>query len=479
MQDLQLLLSHADDGAPVLDDGLAFEAAARVEKDPQRAELEAFRRDGGDQHSLPEQRWGLLAPEGAAGDRLLEILAPLRKAREEQQGGAAMVYRAPPGLSDEDAAAWWSEVYLDEAIPDEDRPRYLLILGDADGISWQMQQRLAADTFIGRLCAPNDAGYEAYIAKIIASERAAPSKATRALYYTVRDGTPATTVGYKGLMAPTVARSREGQASGAFEAGAVEELGADDAVSLEAFLSAAALRESPTLLFSVSHGAGTPRAGWGSVEERLRLQGAMSFGGGVRLTAEEVAARPFLPGGAWFYFACYGAGTPSESAYHHWLAQLRDLGLFGRNIDSVLQSLPAAGEKPFVAALPQAALANPDGPLAVVGHVDLAWSFSFQDVGTTNKFRPARFQDIFRTIVAGKRIGAACAQIQRFFNMANADLTAMYNQDARMKAKGGPVEEDRARQIRKATAWMLRQDLSAYVLLGDPAAYLNIGRLSD
>jgi hypothetical protein len=208
-----------------------------------------------------------------------------------------------------------------------------------------------------------------------------------------------------------------------------------------------------------------------------RLQGAMSFGSGSRLTSEDVASRPFLPGGAWFYFACYGAGTPSESAFHHWLATLRDLGLYGRNIDSVLQSLPAQGERPFVAALPQAALANPNGPLAVMGHVDLAWSFSFQDVGTTGKFRPARFQDVFRTIVAGKRIGPAYWELQRFFNMASGDLATLYDRDARAKAQGDETPEDKKRRTRKATLWMLRQDLSAYVLLGDPAAYLNSGRM--
>jgi hypothetical protein len=232
------------------------------------------------------------------------------------------------------------------------------------------------------------------------------------------------------------------------------------------------------LLFSISHGAGAPRAGWSSVEEMRRLQGAMSFGSGVRLTGQDIASRPFLPGGAWFYFACHGAGTPQKSAFHHWLAALRDLGLYGRNIDSVLQSLPAEGERPFVAAMPQAALANPDGPLAVMGHVDLAWTFGFQDVGTTNKYKPARFQNVFGTIVAGKRVGVASAHLQRFFNMANADLTAMYDRDARAKVAGGDVEEDKKRKIRRATYWMLRQDLSAYVLLGDPAARLNAGRFA-
>jgi hypothetical protein len=477
-QAIDLLLSRADDGAPTLEEGLPVDAAETAERPEERKPLTppeylALRHDGGDQHSLPEQRWGLLVPEGPEGDRLLELVAPLRAAREEQQGGSAIVFRAPPNMNAEEVASWWSEVYLDEAIREEERPRYLLVLGDADRISWEMQQRLAADIFIGRLAAASEAGYESYVAKVLRHERG-PAKATRALYHTVRDGTGATTAGHRGLMMPTVERSREGRENGSFDAEVIEELGS---VSIDDFVAAAAA-ESPTLLFSISHGAGAPRAGWSTLEEMRRLQGAMSFGSGSRLTAEDIASRPFLPGGAWFYFACYGAGTPGESAFHHWLSSLRDLGLYGRDIDAVLRSLPAKGERPFVAALPQAALANPDGPLAVMGHVDLAWSFSFQDVGTTGKYRPARFQDIFRTIVAGKRIGAASWELQRFFNLASTDLSTLYDRDARAKAQGDETPEDKKRRTRKATLWMLRQDLSAYVLLGDPAAYLNSGGLT-
>jgi hypothetical protein len=378
-------------------------------------------------------------------------------------------------MGPEEASAWWSEVYLNEDIDDADRPRYLLALGDADVLSWDLQQRLGADTFIGRLCFPEEAGYEAYVHKLLASEREDPAAGSRALYYTVRDGTAATNVGYAGLMSPTVEQSRTGRDKGVFNACEIIEIGDGSNVSLDEFLAAVSSRE-PSMLFSISHGYGAPRAGWKNAEEQRRLQGAMSFGGGARLAAEDIAERPFLPGGLWFFFACFGAGTPHGSAYHHWLAALRDVGLYGRNIDGVLKSLPGDQERPFVAALPQAALANPNGPLAVMGHVDLAWTFSFQDVGTTNRYRASsRFQDIFRTIVDGKRVGAGYFELQRFFNQASVDLGALYDQDARIKARGGDPgnEEDKARKIKKAALWMLRQDLSAYVLLGDPAARLN------
>jgi len=469
--DLELLLAYADDQRPVLDDGLPLSAAKDAPRPKEREDLEDFRHDGGDPNSLPEQRWGLLVPEGELGDRLLSLVEPLRKRREEQQGEPAIVFRAPPNLEGEDVATWWSEVYGDENIDEADRPRYLMMLGDADVLSWELQQRLASDTFVGRLCFPNEAGYEAYVEKILEAERGRPAEGSRALFYTVRDGTAATNVGYKGLVTPSIEQSRHGKAKGVFGAREIVELGDGENLSPDEFFAAISSSD-PSMLFTMSHGCGTPRAGWASPEEQRMLQGAMSFGGGVRITAEDVASRPFLPGGLWFFFACFGAGTPQSSAYHHWLAALRDVGLYGRNIDGVLRSLPT--ERPFVAALPQAALSNPKGPLAVMGHVDLAWTFSFHDVGTTNKYRPSRFQDIFRTIVEGKRVGAGYFELQRYFNQASVDLSTMYDKDARMKARGQAQEDDKTRLTRKATLWMLRQDLAAYVLLGDPAARLGI-----
>src|SRR5262249_38370261 len=152
---------------------------------------------------------------------------------------------------------------------------------------------------------------------------------------------------------------------------------------------------------------------------------------------------------------------------------------FKGSLDDVLMSLPKPDEAPFMSRLPQAALANPNGPLSIVGHVDLAWTFGFQeyvikDGRTVAKDRPSRFQGIFRNLVEGKRMGAGYTALQRQFNNTNADLTVIYDNEARAKSKGQTIEEDRAKKMKKAALWMERQDLTAYVLLGDPATRLNV-----
>jgi hypothetical protein len=241
-------------------------------------------------------------------------------------------------------------------------------------------------------------------------------------------------------------------------------------VSIEELLEQAAAPE-PSVLFSLSHGLGAPRQGWRSVEEQHARQGAMSLGRGESLDAPALRNQPFLPGGLWFYLACFGAGTPSRSAFHTWLSQLRDAGQFSGRLEGLLASLPREGERPFVAALPKAVLANPEGPLAVIGHMDLAWSYSFQEQGTVARSRPSRFQGLLHSLVAGRRAGVGLDALWRFFRDANNELTTLYEQQEEAHRGGRPNPVDLAQ---RAHLWMLRQDLAGYVLLGDPAVQLPV-----
>jgi len=86
--DFELLLTHADDRRPMLQDALPLDAAShqprplQPPKPPQvkkrsSAEDELVRPDR-DPNSLPDQRWGVVVPEGPLGDRLLALIEPLR-----------------------------------------------------------------------------------------------------------------------------------------------------------------------------------------------------------------------------------------------------------------------------------------------------------------------------------------------------------------------------------------------------------------
>jgi hypothetical protein len=102
--DIELLLTHADDQRPVLDGGLPLDVASTAPRPPKEAQPEHLGDFAADPNDLPVQRWGILAPEGPEGDRLLDLVAPLRAKREADQGGAkARIYRVPAGMEMADA----------------------------------------------------------------------------------------------------------------------------------------------------------------------------------------------------------------------------------------------------------------------------------------------------------------------------------------------------------------------------------------
>ena len=238
-----------------------------------------------------------------------------------------------------------------------------------------------------------------------------------------------------------------------------------------ALIEAAGSREASVLL-SLSHGLGAPRRGWRSAEQQRRTQGALCLGlDGEPLSAESLGSAAFLPGGVWLMIACFGAGTPGDSAYLPWLQALAASGGEGRAAADVLRSLPRAGEPPFLAALPRAALANPKGPLAVIGHVDLAWSFAFMDSGRGS--RASRIFGAMRALLSGSRAGVALDSLMQAYREANDDLSSGYQMQREAAARGQAYAGD-ARKV--AQLWMRRNDLRGYLLLGDPAAHLPLAR---
>jgi hypothetical protein len=464
---LELLLAHADDGKPVLPEGLREET---LQAAPRPVPLELPQRlwdENRDANLLSRQRWGLVVPKGADGDRLLEVVAPLQRIREEAQEGApARIYRVQPGMDGPAAARWRKSEFWKENVSEPERPRYLLILGDLDQVSFELQQVLSTDAYVGRLAFPNDEGYSSYVEKVLHWERMLASAGkVRLLVYTAKDGSWATRIGHEELTGPGLeaCRNRKQQA-GTPELEPLELI--DDGSAPGERLLACASEPGPSVLFSLSHGLGRPIEGWKSPGEQRALQGALHLPGKRYLTAKDLARRTFLPGGMWFYFACFSVGTPAQSAYTPWLRQLAKTDPeAARRLERVLLQ---GEERPFIAALPQAVLANPNGPLAVIGHVDLAWTYSFRAQGQGT---PSRFFKVLEALAEGQRAGAAMRLLLRFMSHTNDELTWLYHKEERARQAGRPYcvdESDRAR------LWMLRHDLAGYALLGDPAVRLPL-----
>jgi len=471
----ELLFAHADDGTPYLEgagDDTAGGAARPVEAGSEDYLADLSARAG----DLSRQRWALLYPDNRAGKRLSRELVELVEKRAEDQGAPALKIPVPPGMDAAEALAWrrheFPEVYGGVELR---RPRYLCLLGDLDGISPATQEALAVDGFPGRIVCDDEDGYGAYAEKILrCEERPTRYEEARLAFYAVRDGTRATEDGYHRLIAPC-ARSCQAlreELPEELPAAAIETLGG--APDPDGFLEMAG-EDRPGLFFTMSHGLGPPRRRpWDRASAR-QLQGAMSFGQEGALAPADVASRPFLPGSFWFYFACFGAGTPAHSAYHHWLSLLREGEVRGLgDLRAVLRGLSEGAG--YTSGVAKAALGNPRGPLNVLGHVDLAWSTSYETPrGADGRplrggDRAARFADLLGRVLRGDRAGMVLMDLRRWLDDVGGEINAVYDR-ARAAGRDAATAADK-RAL--GWLWMLRQDLAGYVLLGDPAARLPL-----
>jgi len=98
---------------------------------------------GDDPNDLPAQRWGVVAPVGEAGDRMLAAVDALIGHRRTQQGAEPKIYRVRPDMDLAAATRWRSEVYRAEDVPEDERPRYLMLLGDLHEVSIELHHVLA------------------------------------------------------------------------------------------------------------------------------------------------------------------------------------------------------------------------------------------------------------------------------------------------------------------------------------------------
>ena len=154
---------------PVLERGLPESTltAATAPAEPRGAGSLFLDAPDRDPNLLDLQRWGVIAPEGPVGDLLLGAIAGLIEHRQAEQGTRPRIYRVPPGQDSAAAIRWRDEVLRAERVPEHERPRYLLLLGELTQVSLELQQTLAHGCFVGRLALDDAAAYGAYADKVI------------------------------------------------------------------------------------------------------------------------------------------------------------------------------------------------------------------------------------------------------------------------------------------------------------------------
>jgi hypothetical protein len=328
-------------------------------------------------------------------------------------------------------------------------PYYLLIVGDPEAIPYRFQYQLDVQFAVGRLHFDTKTfdEYKHYAESVITAESTGATRPRRAVFFGVENaGDRATAMSIKHLVTPLSDKVKAAQPSWRIETF----VGPDATKSnLSRLLGP---EGSPALLFTASHGMGFQNGD----DRQLTTQGALLCGdwpgpdkwqGPVPkdfyFAASDVTNEAAIHGMIAIHFACYGLGTP--------------------HLDEFSQP---PNEQPiapyaFVAPLPQRMLGIPNGALAVVGHIERAWSYSFAWPGAGSQI--TAFQDLFYRLMNGNRVGYALES----FNERSAELASMLS-DERDQIAFNKTPDDAA----LSGLWIALNDARNYAILGDPAVKL-------
>lgn len=416
-----------------------------------------------DENNLAEVGWAIVFPEDV-DPKVRKALEPLIELRKAEAGH---LFKELSFKRGEDFRAWLEryDASVGDINPDV-IPNYLLLVGSPEEIPFDFQFLLGASYAVGRLSFDTPEEYARHVQSVIDYERAShvPTRQEMVYWAPRHSDYDSTGVSADFLVKPLhegtektkpVARRKGFDASCFLDADATKE-------TLSEVLHGRQ-KWRPSLLFTASHGVAFPMKSGLQVAQ----QGALTCNGWMRgdkdpeyyFAASDLGADAQLHGLVAFFFACFGAGTPKLDSF----MGVRDLPAQG---DTSLTARVIA-EKPFVAPLPRRMLAHPNGgALAVIGHVDRAWTYSLPPSNVPSKLLP--FNNAIFRILNGNRIGTAMRDFSdRFTNLSAAMLE--YYDTTKPRTKELP-------KSKLVEQWLERNDARNYALLGDPAVRLRVDK---
>lgn len=402
-----------------------------------------------DPRNLAETGWGVIFPEGRQ-EELRDALEPLLTLRRSQAGSIAENrYRELFHQRGESKARFLARHGVGPGPADPDRlPYYLLIVASPDETSFGFQYQLDVQYAVGRLCFATADEYARYAESVVAAETGARTPARRVSFFGFsHPDDPATQLSLQNLVEPlaaSISRDRQGwQVETVFgpeatKAALAERMGGSS---------------TPSLLFTAGHGllfnSSDPR--------QSRHQGALlcqdwpgpkEWRGKIPpdyyMAGDDIPDVASPAGLIAFLFACYGAGTPLYDSF-------------------VMEGEPRqAASESFVARLPQRLLGHPKGgALAVVGHVDRVWTFSFDWPQSGAQLQV--FESALGRLLEGYPVGAA----MEYFNQRYAELSTDLAEEREQVRWGAPPDF-----MSLSDLWTAANDARSYVVLGDPAVRL-------
>ena len=408
---------------------------------------------------LSQTGWGLLLPAGMDATRkaqLLDALKPLLDRRREEAGDLFMIFQDANGYQAGQSAEQWllnhgadpTSVVVD---PKQGVPYYMMLVGSPDEIPFSFQYELDAIYAVGRLYFDQIPEYAQYAQNVVDFEKdPTPQSRAIACFNTRNEGDRATALLHDQVAVNLALGSNGSGPVGAALGFSMHPMLAGNATkaNLLGLLRDGVQGVAPALLFTGSHGVSFR----GDPQQAMK-QGAIltqDWAGGpagpnTYLTAAEIPSNARLQGAMHFFFACYSAGCPQFDTY-----------VYDPNRQPV-QIAP----RTLVSRLPQRMLLS--GAQAVIGHIDQAFAFSFQNMGGAGMAQNFR-QPLVR-LLQGRRVGDAMDEFDHRWGSLSAVLAQ--SQLKRLASPAGSID------MLVANRWVARDDARNYVVLGDPACRLK------
>ena len=399
-------------------------------------------------------RWGVIL---AAGEdpAIRQALQPLIDLRASQMGSEPKWFEVDPETT---ALQFLRDNGVERGLGAvKSVPYYLLIASDPGKISFRFQMELNTEYATGRLDFDSSDGYGAYAEQLVKYETGqAVSNAREAVFWAPERSVDPSTSKSAPLLIQPLYDQLDPQlefAKRLFRGG--QDLPDSKPATKEGLRSILSGPRRPALLFTASHGLGYKEPYPGQTEQQGALMCQEYVWNSKIDSSQWYGANDLIEDGGdlhglvHFAFACFGAGTPQHDDYGQ-------------------PDAPAAmiANQPFVAALPRAMLCH--GALAFVGHVEMAWGYSFM-ADQPNGLTPLEaFRRGLHRILAGDPIAHALRdQYDRGVHLSSSLLEQIAFQHR--KAPVSPATLVRM--------WIERNDARAYVLIGDPAARLRVDAL--
>ena len=412
--------------------------------------------------NLAEAGWGVVFREGES-EAIKTALEPLYEHRRAQVGDDSLVKKMVyiPGESWE---AFLGRYGMGPGSKDPKKvPFYLLLVGSPAHIPFSIGYKLDVEYAVGRLDFERVEDYQAYAASVISYESAAavPNSRTAVFFGTRHQLDPPTELSAEHMVTPLAdglpGEPGVAQALG-YQSLKLIETGATRHALSQVFAPAAGTKPA-AFLFTASHGMVWPL---NKPEAQRAAQGALlcqdwpGFGKiapGHYFAADDLLqmGNAHLAGMITFHFACYSGGTPLDDRYLH----------------KPRSKPPQIAPAPFIAALPKALLAHPNGgALAVIGHVERAWETSIATAEAGEQIGP--FRSTIGFILNGKPVGYAVKDLNMRYAAYSVNIADLLER----KSFNENIPDEAL-----VSAWIKRNDAEGYIIIGDPAVRLRVNDL--